>query len=225
MSELIVEKINEVHVRVYSPDFGIECELADFFTYEYPGARFTPQYKARLWDGKVRMYDQIRKTLYVGLVEYMEKFAEKNGYTVTYKDDVKPHTSISYDQVKDFADSLEVCSRGKRIDVYDYQIEAVHLSLADLRKVLVSPTGSGKSLIIYLICRWYLEHGLKCIVVVPTTSLVEQMYSDFEDYSTENGWSAEDHCQKLYSGFPRDFQRDILFTTWQSIYKLSLIHI
>ena len=76
-----IEKLDEVYVRVFS-DASIEQELADFFTYEYPGAKFTPQYRARLWDGKVRMYDQIRKTLYVGLVSYVEEFATRNGYGI-----------------------------------------------------------------------------------------------------------------------------------------------
>ena len=76
MTHLTVEKVNEVYIRVYSHDMGIEQELGDFFTYEFPGARFTPQYRAKLWDGKVRLYDIIRKTLYSGLLEYVEKFCE-----------------------------------------------------------------------------------------------------------------------------------------------------
>ena len=62
MTTVTIEKLDEVYMRVFA-DPSIEQELADFFTYEYPGARFTPQYKARLWDGKVRLYDQVRKTL------------------------------------------------------------------------------------------------------------------------------------------------------------------
>ena len=65
-----IEKLDEVYVRVFS-DGGIEQELADFFTYEYPGARFTPQFRARLWDGNVRLYDVVRKTLYIGLLNYV----------------------------------------------------------------------------------------------------------------------------------------------------------
>ena len=68
---ITIEKIDEVHLRVYADDPSIEQELSDFFTFEYPGARFTPQYRARLWDGKVRLYDIIRKTLPVGLIQYV----------------------------------------------------------------------------------------------------------------------------------------------------------
>lgn len=220
MTVINVEKINEVHLRVYSEDMGVESEIADFFTYEFPGARFTPKFKARLWDGKVRLYDQIRKTIYVGLLDYVVRFAETRSYELNIADGILPSEDVSVDEVSKFADGLNLHGRGQPITIHDYQIDAVHTGLTNKRAVLLSPTGSGKSLIIYTSCRWHLEHSRKIIVVVPTTSLVEQMYSDFEDYSTANGWSVKDHCQKLYSGFPKHFERDILFTTWQSAYTM-----
>lgn len=214
--QITVEKINEVHLRVFSsPD--VEFSIKDYFTYEYPGAKYTPQYRARLWSGKVYLYDPIRKTLYCGLLPYLEQFAERNGYTVNYSAP-SDTTDISYDQVVEYAEGLKLTARGKPVDVRDYQLDAIHTGLRDNRTVLVSPTGSGKSLIIYALTRWHVNQGRKCIVVVPTTSLVEQMYSDFADYSSGNQWDVEENCQKLYSGFPRDFQRNILFTTWQSVY-------
>lgn len=214
--QITVEKINEVHLRVFSsPD--IEFSIKDYFTYEYPGAKYTPQYRARLWDGKVYLYDPIRKTLYCGLLPYLEQFAERNGYTINYSAP-SDTTDISYDQVVEYAEGLELTARGKPVEIRYYQLDAIHTGLRDNRTVLVSPTGSGKSLIIYVLTRWHVDQGRKCIVVVPTTSLVEQMYSDFADYSSGNQWDVEENCQKLYSGFPRDFQRNILFTTWQSVY-------
>lgn len=219
MTTIQVEKINEVHLRVYAEDFGIESELADFFTFEYPGAKFTPQYRARLWDGKVRLYDQIRKTLYVGLYDYLHHFADRNGYTISRVNNCHSTEEFSIDEVQSYAEGLNLHGRGDPIVIRDYQIDAIHTALQHNRRVLLSPTGSGKSLIIYTICRWHMERQRKVLVVVPTTSLVEQMYSDFEDYSSHNGFEVYNHCQKLYSGFPKEFEKDILFTTWQSIYK------
>lgn len=218
MTIIRVERINDVHLRVYS-EFGIESEISDYFTYEYPGAKFTPQFRARLWDGKVRLYDQIRKTLYVGLYDYLARFAETNEYTIELINQVSPKDEIPFEDVETFANGLNLHGRGQPIEIRDYQLDAVHTALTNRRNVLVSPTGSGKSLIIYTICRWLLEKNHKIMVVVPTTSLVEQMFSDFADYSTANGWDVGDFCQKLYSGFPKDFEKDILFTTWQSVYK------
>lgn len=219
MTIIRVEKINEVHLRVFS-DGSIESELADFFTFEYPGAKFTPQYRARLWDGKIRLYDQIRKTLYVGLLPYLYHFAERNQYTIEAVNELISTDDVEYDEVEKYANSLNLHGHGQPIDIREYQLEAVHTALHDARCVLLSPTGSGKSLIIYTLTRWHLENNRKVLVVVPSTSLVEQMYSDFEDYSSANDWSVVEHCQKLYSGFPKHFDSDVMFTTWQSIYKL-----
>jgi len=212
-----IEKLDEVYVRIFS-DPSIEQELADFFTYEYPGARFTPQYKARLWDGKVRLYDQIRKTLYVGLVSYVEEFCIRNGYEVEFKTPIHKTNNITSDIVEQFAKSLNPYGRGKPIEIRDYQLDAVQSALDKERTLLLSPTASGKSFIIYTTMRWHVNAGRKCIIIVPTTSLVEQLYTDFEDYSSANGWSVKDSCQKLYSGFTKDFTKEVLITTWQSVY-------
>lgn len=213
-----IEKIDEVHLRIYT-DPSIAQELSDFFTFEVPGARFTPAFKARIWDGKIRLYDLHRKTLYVGLLDYVIKFAERNEYDVRFLNEVKSNTKIDHETVKKFAQFLNPCSRGEPIEIRDYQIDAVVKAIQDDRTLLLSPTASGKSFIIYTLMRYHLEHGRKCIIIVPTTSLVEQMYSDFADYSTGNGWKVANHCQKLYSGFSKDFNQDVLITTWQSIYK------
>jgi superfamily II DNA or RNA helicase len=212
-----IEKLDEVYVRVFS-DGSIEQELADFFTYEYPGARFTPQYRARLWDGKVRLYDQVRKTLYLGLVTYVEEFAARNGYAIEYVNQVRHTNNITSESVEAYAKSLDPHGRGKPIEIRDYQIDAVTTALDQERTLLLSPTASGKSFIIYTTMRWHLAAGRKCIIIVPTTSLVEQLYTDFEDYSSANMWDVSAHCQKLYSGFTREFTKDVLITTWQSIY-------
>ena len=212
-----IEKLDEVFVRVFS-DGSVEQEISDFFTYEYPGARFTPQFRARLWDGKVRLYDQVRKTLYVGLVKYVEDFAANNGYQVEYLNQVLHTNNITSESVQLFAKALDPHGRGKPIEIRDYQIEAVTTALAKERTLLLSPTASGKSFIIYTIMRWHLLAKRKCIIIVPTTSLVEQLFTDFQDYSSANGWSVDDRVQKLYSGFTKDITKDVLITTWQSVY-------
>lgn len=221
--KLTVEKISEVHLRVYG-DPGCEQELESFFTYEVPGARFTPKFKARLWDGKIRLYSIIRKTLYVGLFNYLVAFCERNNYELNFHSTdeypkVYEPNDYSMQDTTDFIKALNMHARGEPIPARDYQIEAVNYALNANRTVLLSPTASGKSFMIYCVMRHHLEEGRKCILVVPTTSLVEQMYSDFKDYSSNNGFEVEERCQKLYSGFTRTFSKDVLITTWQSIYK------
>ena len=214
---LTIEKLDEVYMRVFG-DPSIEQELCDFFTYEYPGARFTPQYRARLWDGKVRLYDQVRKTLYIGLLNYVEQFCERNNYQLNVNSEITTSNGITAEEIYSYAKSLTPYGRGKPIEIRDYQVEAVKTALDRERTLLLSPTASGKSFIIYTAMRWHVEQNRKCIIIVPTTSLVEQLFADFEDYSTANGWKVSGHCQKLYSGFSKDFTKDVLITTWQSVY-------
>ena len=221
--KLTIEKLNEVNIRVFG-DASCEQELEAFFTYEVPGARFTPKFKARLWDGKVRLYSLIRKTLYAGLYQYVLEFAQRHSYELEFKptdEYPKPLDLHNYstEEVNNFITGLNLYGRGKPIEARDYQIEAVKTALNLNRTVLLSPTASGKSFMIYCLMRWHLEENRKTIIVVPTTSLVEQMYSDFEDYSTANGWSVKSNCQKLYSGFTREITSNVLITTWQSIYQ------
>jgi superfamily II DNA or RNA helicase len=215
---ITIEKINNVHLRIYS-DPSITQELSEFFTFQVEGYKFTPAYRSGQWDGKIRMYDMHRKTLYVGLLKYVIAFAERNGYEIKYNNEVLPTNTITREEIVEYAKWLNPCSRGVPIEIYDYQVDAVHKALTDERALLLSPTASAKSFIIYTTMRWHLENKKKCIVIVPTTSLVEQLYADFADYSSVNGWRTDRHCQKLYSGFTKDVQADVLITTWQSIYK------
>jgi len=87
-------------------------------------------------------------------------------------------------------------------------------SIASLKRhklLLLSPTASGKSLMIYSVVRYYSDKGKKILLVVPTTSLVEQMYKDFEDY----GWDAQSYCHKIYSGREKVTDAPVTITTWQ----------
>jgi superfamily II DNA or RNA helicase len=70
---------------------------------------------------------------------------------------------------------------------------------------------------IYSIVRYYVDKGQKILLVVPTTSLVEQMYKDFQDY----GWDAESYCHRIYSGREKTNEHSVTITTWQSVYKLE----
>jgi superfamily II DNA or RNA helicase len=213
---ITIEKINEVYIRVYS-DPGIEQELADYFTFQVDGYKFMPAYRSGVWDGKMRLYNLQKKTLYVGLLKYVMDFAERNQYEVkSYQHELTP---VTVESMREYTDWLNLCARGQKIEIREYQLQAIAKALTDERVVLLSPTSSGKSLIIYTAMRHHLDLGRKCIVIVPTTSLVAQLYKDFEDYSAENGWRADKHCQILYSGFTKDFTKDVLITTWQSIYK------
>jgi superfamily II DNA or RNA helicase len=219
---ITVEKINEAQLRVYSDDFGIEQELCDHFCFFMPGYRFTPQFKAKLWDGKVRLYDIHRKTLPNGLLEYVRAYAKTRDYPITEKETLRPATErITKEQLCKFIDKLDIHSRGKPIDLYDYQVDAIYRAINYEKMLALSPTSSGKSAIIYVIIRILLMMNKRVILLVPTTTLVGQMLNDFKDYASQVDWNADDFCHTLYGGQPKNWDKPVLISTWQSIHSIT----
>lgn len=219
MADIFLSKKDEVHLRVKcEPSIG--QELNDHFAFDVPGAKFHPLYKSRMWDGKVRLYSMFTQELYIGLKGYLERFCEERDYTIDYENYVEEADAATYDIVRKFCEDLNLGSKGKPIEIRDYQIDAIFQAIHDGRRLLLSPTGSGKSLIIYCLIRWHEQFDRKQMVLVPTTSLVEQMYSDFQDYSCLNGWKASEHCWRIYGGREKTNEYDISISTWQSLYKL-----
>jgi len=211
-----ISKKNEVYITLSELSSSENQELADFFTFEVPGAKFMPMYRNRMWDGKIRLFSPASGEIYLGLLPYIIEFCKNNNVKYTIEEGVEDERNIVGKVVRGFIKSLKPKSKGKSLKVRDYQIEAVRLAISRNRALLVSPTASGKSLIIYALVRYYQMSGNRTLILVPTTSLVEQMYTDFEDY----GWSSGTHCQKIYQGYTTKIEKDVVISTWQSIYKM-----
>ena len=215
MSHLVISKKNEVYLYVEA-EIHVYYELADQFTFDVPGASFSPAYKKKFWDGKIRLFNIQNGQIYVGLLDKIVQFCKDHGYTYEFKDNkhygtpFEVNPTISKEGVKDYMNAI---SRHKP---RDYQIEGVYDALRHNRRLLISPTASGKSLMIYSIVRYFVEQRRNTLIVVPTTSLVEQMYKDFSDY----GWDVGSFCHKIYAGKERETEAQVIITTWQSIYKL-----
>ena len=215
MTNLKIRKKNEVYLTIDAEPF-VKQELCDYFTFEVPGAKFMPQYRSKYWDGKIRLFSPHNGEIYIGLLDKICSWAKKSGFGVEFIDnkfygtpfEVNEH--ISHEGTKDFM------SRLTTYQPRDYQVDAVYDALKYNRKLIVSPTGSGKSLMIYSVVRYFAETDRKILLIVPTTSLVEQMFKDFEDY----GWDSETNCHKIYSGKDKTSGKNVVITTWQSIYKL-----
>ena len=215
MSHLIISKKNEVYLYIKAEPH-IYYELADQFTFEVPNAKFSPQYKNKYWDGKIRLFNTQTGEIYIGLLDRIIRFCEDHEYTYEFADNkfyglpFEINENISKEGVKDYMTAIS--KHAPR----DYQVEGVYDALRHNRKLLISPTASGKSLMIYSVVRYYVEKQQNILVVVPTTSLVEQMYKDFADY----GWDVGSYCHKIYAGKERETDSQVIITTWQSIYKL-----
>ena len=216
MSDVIIEKKNEVHIKL-NCEPHILYELQEYFTFEVESAKFMSQYRSRHWDGKIRLLSTHTGEIYAGLLDKVIDKLKLHNYTYEFKDNkfyglpFEINENISLEGVSDYMKSI--CCHSPR----QYQIEGVYDALRYNRKLLISPTASGKSLMIYSIVRYHVDNNRKILLVVPTTSLVEQMYKDFEDY----GWNAESYCHKIYSGREKTNEHAVTITTWQSVYKLE----
>lgn len=195
----------------------IVSELSEAFTFIVPGAKFMPAVKKRIWDGKIRMLNRTNGEINAGLYWSIKKFAMNNGYGVKVEEGPYGYpydtNKVNHMKTLEWIDTL-----GLPFKPRDYQYDAFTHAVENKRCILLSPTGSGKSLIIYLLSRWYLQNNRKKILlVVPTTSLVEQMYKDFSDY----GYDVDENCHRIYSGKDKETECPIVISTWQSIYKLG----
>ncbi len=215
-SKMHISKVNEVYLNL-KVDSGLGQELVDYFTFDVPGAKFMPMYKKRIWDGKIRLYSQKTGKIYCGLLPYIKKFCSKNSVEYILEEGIEDDRTLIHEDVRKFTESLRPKSKGKKLDIRDYQTNAILHSLRKHRSLIISPTASGKSLIIYALVRYYnlLLKDKKILILVPTTSLVEQMYSDFIDY----GWS-DKYVHRIYSGHERTTDKPVVVSTWQSLYKL-----
>ena len=215
MTNLVISKKNEVFLQVEAEPH-VYYELQDQFTFDVPGAKFMPQYRSKYWDGKIRLFNIQKKEIYVGLLDRIVSFCRNHGYDYEFLDNkfyglpFEQNENISKEGVKDYMNSI--CSHTPR----EYQVDGVYEALKNNRKLVISPTASGKSLMIYSVVRYFVERQKDVLIVVPTTSLVEQMYKDFEDY----GWDIGSYCHKIYGGKEKQSQSQVIITTWQSIYKL-----
>lgn len=216
MTDLIISKKNEVYLKI-DCEPHIKYELSDQFTFDVPGAKFMPQYRSKHWDGKIRLFNIQNGEIYIGLLDKIIEFCNNHSYKFEFQNNKfyglpgETNEMISLEGVKDYMKSI--CSHEPR----DYQVKGVYEALKYNRKLTISPTASGKSLMIYSVVRYFTEQGKNTLLIVPTTSLVEQMYKDFEDY----GWDAEKHCHRVYGGNDRTSNKSVTISTWQSIYKLD----
>ena len=220
---IVIAKLNETFLQI-SCEKHIAYELNEYFSFKIPNAQFHPKVKARMWDGKIRLFNIQTGQLYFGLLPYLKEWTKKHSYQVqTDIIDAKPLTGLDIESIKEFFDSLNLYCKNVKIIPRDYQIASFMECVKNDRVLLLSPTSSGKSLVIYSLIRWYQKFldNDKMLIVVPTTNLVSQMYGDFGDYSShDKNWNVEKYCHKIYSGKTKNSKEQIYISTWQSLYRL-----
>lgn len=222
MVDLIIEKKNETHIYLLGEQ-SILQEIQDCFTFFAEGYKFHPKVRAKLWDGKLRLAKFITRTkaeIYYGLLFEILRFCKNRGYKVSIAEDIK-FDPPEKEKIKIFLDKINIASKGEKLTLRDYQEKGIIEALQNKRQLLKSPTSSGKSAIIYSIIRFLNMKNLKGLILVPNVSLIHQLYSDFNDYSTLNGWETEKFVHKIYSGQDKGSNKNIYLSTWQSLQNIK----
>lgn len=214
--------INDVKMKVLATG-GAENDLHDYFSFFVDGYRFMPKYKNRMWSGKIHLYTPYAQTMYLGLLSVLLEYAKMMDHVI----EIDPRvvkcfwSGVTKEYIEDFINNLDIRSDGNEIQLYEHQIKAITTGIQMNRMTLLSPTSSGKSLVAYCLIRYYLEHtNDNILIIVPSTMLVDQLVSDFADYSSNDTWSADSMCHKIYSGKDKKTDKRITITTWQSVFKM-----
>ena len=205
--KIVITNIDEVYVHIKCSE-GIAHEFHSYFEFMVPGAQFTPQYKAKLWNGKIYLFSLRTCQIYRGLVPYIIKFCQDRDYDYEYDNEIYDE-EFSLDEAREFTKSLNI-----PLEVRDYQIDAFVHAIRTRRSLLLSPTASGKSLIIYLLMRKI--NADRILIIVPTISLVSQLSSDFRDY----GYDSDNLVHPIFAGKDKQSDKKVYISTWQSLYKL-----
>ena len=211
MDKIEVYKKDEVFLKIVC-ERGTAREMSQYFEFEVPGAKFMPSVRNKYWDGKIRLFNVNTMQIYVGLIEHIKRFAEEREYEVVLHDDLEVTEDVPLNKLEKFLEEKEFKPR-------DYQTRAVAHAIRNNRALILSPTASGKSFIIYSLLKYYFAAKLikKALLIVPTTSLVSQMNSDFSLYQGRQ----VDYTHLIMSGQQKDCpDAKVYISTWQSIYKL-----
>jgi superfamily II DNA or RNA helicase len=218
MSDIKIKKKNEVYLKI-SCEPHILYELAPYFEFEVPSAKFMKGNRYKKWDGKIRMLSTHTGELYVGLLDKLIEKIKILDYTYEFEDSkfyglpYEENEIVSYEGIKTYMKGII----SPKYEPRNYQIDAVYQALRHNRKLLVSPTSSGKTIISYTITRFFVSQGLNVLIVCPTTSLIEQAHKDFVDY----GWDCDELIHKIYSGRAKTTDKPVVISTYQSIYDLD----
>lgn len=212
MADIKVHYVNQLHCKIEC-DKSIAYEIWEQIAFFVPGYKFSPKFKAGIWDGKIRLLNLRTGLMYKNLLPKVYAWAVDQGYTMALVEKKAFKPLVEFDPAW-----LDRWAEYGTMEPMQHQRQYIAEALSRNQCLALSPTSSGKSYIIYMCVRYLLEHTEgNILVTVPSTSLVEQLYSDFEEYAVN--WSVEDNVQRLYGGKDKTMNKRVVISTWQSIYK------
>jgi len=223
MTDVHIRRIDNVHIQVFAIP-SIRMGMMEHFSRFAKNYYFSPEFKAKRWNGKIHFFRYNTGLVYAGLIKEVLDYCHNDGLSVKVDPDVKEMFQFPAEGLEDYLKNLNLHAYGSSIEFRDYQTDSIVKSIRSKRRIIQSPTSSGKSSIIYGIARYlqdkvFEEHD-RILIVVPNLSLVTQLRSDFVDYSVLNGWDVASNVG-IFTGEVKENDKQILISTWQSIQKFD----
>jgi superfamily II DNA or RNA helicase len=199
--------VDSVYTHIQTDNRDILLVLSDKFRFRPKGYQYMPHYKTGNWDGYIKVFDIANKIIHSGLLpmvlDLIDRMEEE--YTIHY---IHKHLELEFENY-----SLP-------FDLYDYQEEAIRYIMKNDRVLCLSPTGSGKSVIIYnLIRQWEKIEG-KTLLIVPNITLINQMSKDFVEYSKGDDTFDKNSFHCIQGGKEKNADVDVYISTWQSLLQV-----
>ena len=232
MSNLItITKADEVYLLLRADFSSLEYEkdlrdlqkIDNYFSAYAENFQHNYAYLSGKWDGMIRFLKKIPTysgtyIFPIGLYEHLKVFADSNNIQldIQLKDsDIYAEHIVDWDKLK------PILNTPSYFEERPYQNKYVEEFFKTGRAVILSPTGSGKSSIIYRIVQnllnFCLEETEKILIVVPTVDLIKQMYDEF----IENGFqNIDNYVFMLSTSIQKTFNKRITISTWQSLQNL-----
>lgn len=208
-----IHKINNVYVRLET-DRGVLREISEHFSFKIPNFKFHPKVKSGMWDGTIRLLNVNNGTMYIGLWKYLLEFCQQRNIAVIGAEQFDPD-DFDHD-IEQFIENLKL-----PYVPHDYQSFAVKHAINNRMATLLAATSAGKSLVSYILARYMVAAGGKVLVIVPSVTLVNQLRSDFEEYSQNNSWDVEANTHLITAGVEKSTTKPVTISTWKSIYTLK----
>lgn len=221
---MIIKKQDESYTLLISEneaDLATLQKIHDFLKAEKPDAKYNFKVQ-RGWESPYNYFTEVKKIKETGqsVMRIMNGHLELlTNYNLNIPQELSEFTEDEID--RGLADIIKMMP----FEPYDYQLKCAKDNLLTPKQISLSCTGSGKSLIIFMIMYFLYKKNKRGLVCVPNISLTTQIYGDFADYFHSNFSEQRDEflaCIELQGGGKESsFDTFLTITTWQSALSIT----
>lgn len=201
-----IVKVSEAKLRLVASK-EILVNVASHLEFYAVNYQHMSKYKSGAWDGKIRLLNSYNGLAPAGLAFHITELLDEMGHEYELDDGFSPDSSITEDIAVEIAKEC-----GTSFEPREYQIDAVYEALHHRRRLILSPTASGKSFTLFLINKYLEMQDKKTLIIVPRIALAKQLSTDYIDYQGHNKG-----LHTITGGVKKDSNELTICSTWQSV--------